>query len=326
LRVLTLTNEQVLDLTSMHDAVDELQKAFGLVASGKVESPIRTRFRMTDVRNVLLMPSLVRGTQDTLSLKLVSVYPDLGGTLPSTRAVVMLVDGSNGELRCMMGGTTLTGLRTGAVSGLSCRYLARSESETMAMIGAGGQGFYQVSGAASQLPIRKVMVFDLDRGRQKKLVERCEKELHLEAVACESVKGATAGADVITTATTTKTPVLDSDDVSPGTHVIAIGAYTPESRELGTRLVSRSSLYVDSIDAAMEEAGDILIPIAEGAITKGSLRGDLAGLVSGAQQGRTTNSEITIFKAVGLAFEDNAVGWMVYRRAVESGFGGWTEL
>jgi ornithine cyclodeaminase/alanine dehydrogenase-like protein (mu-crystallin family) len=272
------------------------------------------------------MPSLIREKRDTLSLKLVSVYPDLGGSFPSTRAVVLLIDGKDGELKCMMGGTSLTGLRTGAVSGLSCRDLARKGSESLAMIGAGGQGFYQISGVASQLGIKTVAVFDVDRVRQKRLIERCEKELHLEATASDTVRDATSGADVVVTATTAKTPFLDADDVRPGTHVIAIGAYTPESRELGTDLVSKASLYVDSVEAAMEEAGDVLIPIKEGAITESSLRGDLAGLVSGTVKGRSSESEITIFKAVGLAFEDNAVGWMVYSRAVQSGTGAWIQL
>jgi ornithine cyclodeaminase/alanine dehydrogenase-like protein (mu-crystallin family) len=326
LRILTITDEQVLSLADMRGAVDEVEKAFLLVPGGNIESPIRTRFRMTDVRNVLLMPSLIREKRDTLSLKLVSVYPDLGGSFPSTRAVVLLIDGKDGELKCMMGGTSLTGLRTGAVSGLSCRYLARKGSESLAMIGAGGQGFYQISGVASQLGIKTVAVFDVDRVRQKRLIERCEKELHLEATASDTVRDATSGADVVVTATTAKTPFLDADDVRPGTHVIAIGAYTPESRELGTDLVSKASLYVDSVEAAMEEAGDVLIPIKEGAITESSLRGDLAGLVSGTVKGRSSESEITIFKAVGLAFEDNAVGWMVYSRAVQSGTGAWIQL
>ena len=95
---------------------------------------------------------------------------------------------------------------------------------------------------------------------------------------------------------------------------------------MGQELVSKASLYVDSVEAAMEEAGDVLIPIKEGAITESSVRGDLAGLVSGKAKGRSSESEITIFKAVGLAFEDNAVGWMVYSRAVQSGTGAWVQL
>jgi ornithine cyclodeaminase/alanine dehydrogenase-like protein (mu-crystallin family) len=272
------------------------------------------------------MPSLIRGGKNTLGLKMVSVYPDLGGDVPSTRAVVLLTDGADGSVKCLMGGTALTGVRTGAVSGLSCRYLARRESRSLAMIGAGGQGFYQIRGAASQLDIQRVSIFDLDRARQKRLAERCEKELRLEATVADSVEGATAGADVVITATTSKKPVLEGEQVRPGTHVVAIGAYTPESRELGSGLISKATVYVDSMEAAMEEAGDLLIPMKEGAITKESVRGDLAGLASGKLGGRASDSEVTVFKAVGLAFEDNAVGWMVYRRALSSGVGGWVEL
>lgn len=327
MRILTLTNEQVLSLADMRAAVDELQKAFLLSGQeGVVESPIRTRFRMTDVRNILLMPSLIREKRDTLSVKIVSVYPDLGGSLPSTRATVLLVDGKDGEIKCLMGGTSLTGLRTGAVSGLSCRYLARKDSESMAMIGAGGQGFYQISGVASQLGIKRVSIFDVDKGRQSKLIERCQNELHLEAVARDTVREAASGADVVAVATTSKTPLIDADDVRPGTHVIAIGAYTPDAREMGSRLVSGAALYVDSVDAAMEEAGDILIPMKEGSVTASSIKGDLAALVAGKARGRVDDSQVTIFKAVGLAFEDNAVGWMVYSRALAAGVGGWAEL
>jgi ornithine cyclodeaminase len=326
LRILTLTNEQVVELAEMRACVDELKNAFVLLAQGEVESPVRTRFKMSDVRNILLMPSLIRDKSNTVSLKLVSVYPDLGGDLPSTRAVVMLTDGADGSVKCLMGGTALTGVRTGAVSGLSCRYLARKDSRSLAMIGAGGQGFYQISGVASQLDIQRVSIFDLDRGRQKRLAERCEKELRLEATMSDTVQGATEGADVVVTATTSKSPVLESGHVRPGTHVVAIGAYTPESRELSTGLIARSSVYVDSMEAAMEEAGDLLIPIKEGAITRESVKGDLASLAAGKIAGRRDDSEVTVFKAVGLAFEDNAVGWMVYRRAMNLGTGGWIEL
>jgi len=325
LKILTLTNEQVIMLADMKSAVEAVKGGFMMEAQGSIESPVRTRFRLTEVRNVLFMPSLVRG-KDVMSLKLVSVYPDLGPGQPSTKGVVFLIDGRDGDLKCMMGGTSLTGIRTGAVSGLSCRYLARKDSRKLAMVCAGGQGFYQTAGVVSQLMIEEVGVFDVDRGRQKALAERCERELKVRARLSETVSEATSGADVIVTATTSKKPVLDSSDVAEGAHVIAIGAYTPESRELGSDLVARSSVFVDSMEAAMEEAGDLLIPIKEGRITRESVRGEMAQLVSGKVGGRKDSSETTIFKAVGLAFEDNAVGWLVYGRALQSKVGGTVEI
>lgn len=324
MRILTLTNEQVASLANMRDSVEEMKKAFLVEAEGLVEAPPRARFRMSDVRNILWMPSLVRG-RDTMSLKLVTVYPDLGPNVVSTRAIVFLVDGKNGDVKCLMGGTSLTGIRTGAVSGLSCRYLARRDARKLAMIGAGGQGFYQISGVASQLQLSEVAVFDIDRARQRTLMERVEKELHLKATASDTVKGAVSDADVVVTATTAKSPVLDGAGVRPGTHVVAIGAYTTETRELGSDLIAKASVYVDSMEAAMEEAGDVVIPIKEGRITKDAIRGEMADLVSGKVTGRRSDSEVTVFKAVGLAFEDNAIGWMIYDRAMASGVGAWTE-
>lgn len=324
MRILSLTNEQVASLAKMGDSVDELKKAFLVKAEGKVEAPPRARFQMSDVRNILWMPSLVRG-RDTMSLKLVTAYPDLGPGVISTRAIVILVDGKNGDVKCIMGGTSLTGIRTGAVSGLSCRYLARRDSKRMAMLGAGGQGFYQISGVVSQIGIEEVRIFDIDKTRQKALMGRCEKELHLRAFASDTVKDAASDADIIVTATTTKTPILYGADVRPGTHVVAIGAYTPETRELGSDLIAKASVFVDEREAAIGEAGDVIIPIKEGRITEQSIRGELADLVSGKAPGRTDDSQVTVFKAVGLAFEDNAIGWMVYDRATAAGTGAWTE-
>ncbi len=310
----------------MRDCVEEMKKAFVLFGHGEIDSPLRTKFAITDVRNVLMMPSLMRGDLNTLSLKIVSVYPDLGQEKPSLSASVLLVDGFDGTVKALMGGTGLTAVRTGAVTGLSCRYLARTDAKVLAMIGAGGQGFHQVSGVVSQVKIGKINVFDLEPERSRRLADRCKRDLGIAADFSRTVKEAIVGADVVVTATTSRTPVLRGDEVNQGTHVAAIGAYTPDTRELDSRLVSKASIYVDSVEAAMAEAGDILIPMKEGVIHKEKIRGDLAGLVTGTIPGRTSQDEITLFKAVGLAFEDNAVGWLLYRKALSAGIGQWVDV
>ncbi len=310
----------------MRDCVDEMKKAFVMFGEGKIESPLRTRFAMTDVRNVLMMPSLIRGDLNTLSFKIVSVYPDVGQGKSSLSASVLLLDGSDGSIKALMGGTALTAIRTGAVTGLSCRYLARTDAEVLAIIGAGGQGYYQISGVVSQIKIGKIKVFDLEPERSRRLADRCKRELGIAADVSSTVKEAVIGADVVVTATTSRTPVLRGGEVNQGTHVAAIGAYTPDTRELDSHLVSKASIYVDSMEAAMAEAGDILIPMKEGVITKEKIRGDLTGLITGTLTGRTDQREITLFKAVGLAFEDNAVGWLLYRKAVSAGIGQWVDV
>jgi ornithine cyclodeaminase/alanine dehydrogenase-like protein (mu-crystallin family) len=158
------------------------------------------------------------------------------------------------------------------------------------------------------------------------LAGQCSKAWNVDARVVDNVDECVNGSDVIVTATTSKTPLFDGSSVEPGTHVVAIGSYRPETRELDSALVSRSSIFVDSREAALGEAGDLLIPMKEGLLTRNSIKAELSELVSGKRKGRRSQSEITIFKCVGLAFEDNAAGWLAYRRARELGVGKWMEL
>ena len=310
----------------MKECIDKMEEAFAALGRGEVESPLRTRIAMSDLRNILFMPSLIRGSLNTLSLKVVSVYPDIGPGKPSLSALVAVIDGSDGAVRALIEGATLTSIRTGAVSGLSCRYLARKGSETLGMIGAGGQAFQQVNAVHAEAGIGRVRIFSLEHDRSLALAERCRRELGIEATVCEDAEKAIEGTDVIVTATTSKVPVFDGRKVREGTHVVSMGAYTPDAREMDSAFASRASIFVDSKEAALEEAGDILIPMKEGAIASESIKGDLAGLVMGRVRGRVSNSEITWFKSVGLAFEDNIIGWLLYQKALAKSVGSWIQL
>jgi ornithine cyclodeaminase/alanine dehydrogenase-like protein (mu-crystallin family) len=213
------------------------------------------------------------------------------------------------------------------VSGLSCRYLARKDSETLGVVGAGAQSFQQVNGIVSELRgVKKVKVFSRHRAKSKAVAKACAKAFKVDARAVGSVGECVRGSDMLVTATASKTPVFDGRAVEEGTHVIAIGAYRPDARELDSLLVAGSSVFVDSREAALEEAGDLLIPMAEGLISKGSIRAELSELVTGTKKGRASSSEVTIFKSVGLALEDNAAGWLAYRGALRRKLGKWVEL
>lgn len=326
MRILTLSGEQIRSLYDMKECVERMSVAFALLGDGKVESPLRTRIPMSNVRNVLFMPSLIRGDLNTLSLKIVSVYPDIGAGRPSLNALVVLIDGNDGTTKAIMDGATLTSIRTGAVSGLSCRYLARRDSETLGIIGAGGQAFQQVKAVATALDIKRVKMFSLEPERTQALAEKCKAELGLSSTICESADEVAKDTDVLVTATTSKNPVFDGRLVRQGTHVISMGAYTPDTREVDSYFVSKASIYVDSTDAAWQEAGDLLIPSQEGVIGRNSIVGDMAGLVLGKVKGRSDTSQITWFKSVGLALEDNAIGWLIYRKAESRGIGSWVEI
>ena len=310
----------------MAECIGEMEEVFALHSQGKVDSPLRSRLA-APAGDVLIMPSMARRAAAEASVKVVSVFPKNKKGVPSINAVTILVDGETGEPKGMLSGGVLTAIRTGAVSGLSCRYLARKDSETLGIIGAGGMAYQQVNGVASELrSIRKVRIFSMDPAGSKALAKRCSDSLELDAQVVERVEECVRGSDVLVTATTSMTPVFKGSAVEDGTHVISMGSYRPEAREVDSDFVSRASIFVDSKEAALEEAGDLLIPIEEGRVSKRAIKAELSELVTGKKRGRASRSEVTFFKCVGLAFEDNAAGWLAYRRALKLGIGKWTEL
>jgi len=325
LEILALDSEEVAAACQMRDCIEAMWDVFALQGKGRVDSPLRTRLA-TPLGDVLVMPSSAKRAKNEASVKVVSVYPENKG-VPSTNAVTILVDGETGEPKAILSGGALTAIRTGAVSGLSCRYLARKESGALGLVGSGGMAFQQVNGVVTALPsIETVKIFSFEPERSTSLAKEIKKALGVDARAVRRVEDCVAGSDVIVTATTSKVPVFDGSLVEDGAHVIAMGSYRPESRELDTGLMARSSIFVDSKRDVLEEAGDLLIPIKEGKLSKGSIRAELSELVLGKKRGRTSESEVTVFKEVGLASEDNAAGWLAYGKALESGIGKFVKL
>ena len=325
MRILTLDVDDVKKACPMDECIEEMAKVFALSGEGKTDSPLRSRLGVP-LGDVLIMPAMALRERAEGSVKVVSVFPKNRG-VPSTNAVTILVDGETGEPRSILAGGALTAIRTGAVSGLSCRYLARSDSRVLGLFGSGGMAFQQVSGVVSaRRSIEEVRVFSLEPDRSKALARECGKSLGVKARAVERAEDGVRGCDVVVTATTSKTPVFDGSLVEDGTHVIAMGSYRPEARELDSGLVSRSSIFVDSRKEVLEEAGDLLIPMKEGRISARSIKAELAELVSGKRKGRTSRSEVTLFKEVGLALEDNAAGWLAYRNAQKMRVGAFVNL
>jgi ornithine cyclodeaminase/alanine dehydrogenase-like protein (mu-crystallin family) len=325
-KILTLDADDVASACPMTECIDEMSRVFALQADGKVESPTRARLS-APAGDILVMPSIVKRAKTEASMKVVSIFPNNKG-MPSINAVVLLVDGENGEPKAAISGGALTSIRTGAVTGLSCRYLARKDSDTLGMVGAGGQAYQQVSGVLAELRrIRRVKIFSLQADRNEALARQISKSFpKVEAKAVATVDECVEGSDVVVTATTSKTPVFAGSKIREGTHVVAMGAYAPQTRELDSSLVARASIFVDSREAALSEAGDLLIPMREGAIRRNAIKAELSELVTGKKKGRISDSEVTVFKCVGLASEDNGAGWLCYRNAMKLGLGKTMEL
>lgn len=323
--MLVLNREQVRDLVPMPDAIELMKTAFAELSAGRTVSPLRTVVSLPGREgDTLFMPAYVPA-MDALGLKTVSVFrrnPQRG--LPVIHAIVGLVDPETGQPLAIMDGTYLTALRTGAVSGAAADLLARPDSRVLTAIGAGAQGVTQIVAVCAIRPIERVIAVDVHQGALARLRETMEREWPEIAARLETTTDTAAAvraADVICTATTSSSPVFRDEDVRPGAHISAVGAYTPEMQELPAETVARATVVVDAIEAALAEAGDLIVPLETGLVTRDHFARELGMVASGTAPGRTSDDEVTLFKSVGNAVQDVVVAKRAVERARERGIG-----
>lgn len=325
--MLILTRHDVESLLTMPDAIEAVEAGFRRLAAGVVEMPQRLTTTIAPHNGIhLSMPAFVAGdtaTDDpgTLTIKVVTVYNDNRAKydLPTIHAVLLLHDARTGQPLALMDAEHLTAMRTGAVSGVATRRMARPDASVVTIFGAGAQAGPQLLAIAAVRPIRQVYVVTL--GDASAFCARMAKQLGAPVNAAADVRAAVEAADLICTATNSPTPLFDGAWLRPGTHINAIGAYTKTMRELDSEAVRRSRVIVDRRQAAQVEAGDIVIPTQEGVIGPDHVVGDLAEVVTGVVPGRVAADEITLFKSVGLALQDAVTAALVYRRALDRGIG-----
>ncbi|MBW3605930.1 MAG: ornithine cyclodeaminase family protein [Actinobacteria bacterium] len=292
-------------LLPMPAAIDALDATF---ATADPDDPPRSHVGIPD-GDLLLMPA---ASADGVGVKLVTVTPgNPGRDLPLIQGLyVLFAPGTNAPL-LMIDGAAMTALRTAAVSGVATRHLARPDSARLVVIGAGTQARSHVTAMRAVRPIEHVTVISRTEASARSLVDA------LRAESIDATVGQPAAirdADVICTCTTSDEPVVAGAQLAPGVHVNAVGAYRPDARELDTTVLRRGRIVVEQRAAALEEAGDLCIPIADGALTADDIVADLRQVVSGAEV-RRDDDDITVFKSVGLAMEDLAIAVAVARRA-----------
>ncbi len=317
--MLLLSDDEISRLLSMGEAMDAVEKAFGEFAKGSVKMPARSTIMLDRYSgSISFMPSYLPES-GALATKIISIYPrNPEKGLPTTVAWIVVNDPETGMIEALLDGTYLTAMRTGAVTGVAARYLAPKDTRVAAVIGCGVQGKTQAMAVAEACELETIRLFDLSDERMRRFAEEMGPKLGVDIIPSSSGAEAVADADVVVTATTSKNPVLRREWLGDRVHVSAIGAFYPDWRELDTATVSEAKVVVDSREAIMEEAGDILIPISEGAITVDHIHAELGELVLGRKKGRTPEDGLTVFKSVGLAIQDSAVANLVMKKWRES--------
>lgn len=324
-----LNHSDVHQSLSMREAVEIVKLAFIELSTGKADSPLRTAIPQTKHDGLtLFMPAYLSGA-DALAVKIASIHnrnSELG--LPRIHALVVLIDPQTGQPLAAMEGGYLTALRTGAASGAATDLLARTDAEVAAIIGAGKQARQQVLAVAAVRPIKRFWVYARHRESAESLIAELQPQLvAAELLAADSPAQAVCEADVICAATNSRTPVFDGRDLKPGAHINGIGSYTHEMQEVDfATLRQASKIVVDHRQAALAEAGDLIVAIESGEIRVEDIYAELGEIAAGLKPGRERDDEITYFKSVGNAVQDAAVAQAIYQKALKENLGTGFEL
>jgi len=318
--MLLLSRDDVQSVLSMKDAITAVEEAFKEFARGMVEMPVRLSIPVERYGGVMLtMPAYIGGTFDALGQKVVTVYPENQEKckLPTILATVQLFEPKSGNCIAVLDGTIITAMRTGAVSGVATKYLALNDSKSVAVLGAGVQAETQLEAVAEERSIEVAKVYDPVEQRKALYCEKMSRKLGIVVSAARDPRQAIRGSDIVICASTARTPVFKGEWLEPGMHINATGSHTPDTRELDTATIKRSKVVVDSREAALKEAGDLLIPIGEKSISSQHIWAELGEIILGKKEGRTSSQEITLFKSVGLALQDVSTAAVAYRKAIE---------
>jgi ornithine cyclodeaminase len=259
---------------------------------------------------LLLMPAWQEGAVTGVKLVHIASGNDARG-LPSVQGVYVLFDGPTGTPLAVMDGTALTVRRTAAASALAASFLAREDARVLVMVGTGGMAPHLVRAHAAVRPIAEVRLWNRSRPRAETLAAALAGEGFAVAVA-DDLEAAVRVADIVSCATMSKAPLVRGAWLKPGAHVDLVGAFTPEMRESDDEVMRRGEVFVDTLEGALAEAGDILLAIASGALVRERIRADLHGLCAGRHPGRSDPAAITVFKSVGTALEDLVAARLVH--------------
>lgn len=322
--MIVLTKEDMKQCFTMREAIDADKEALRMYVEKHAAVPIRTNIDVTrHLGQSLYMPAYVGGTHEALGVKIVSVYPkNMEQGIPSVPATMVVVNPETGVVEAILDGTYLTQLRTGAVQGAATELLAVENAAIAALIGTGGQAEAQLEAMLTVRDLKEVRVYDIDFQRAQRFANAMQERFQQRIVGAASAQEAVHQADIVTTVTTAKQATFEASWVKPGAHINGVGAYTPEMAEMPREIIRQAdAVFVDTLDGCLQEAGDLIQPLADGYITESSITGELGDLITGKRLGRKTDQEITVFKTVGSAVLDVYVASEIVRKAKEKNMG-----
>ncbi|MGF9875189.1 ornithine cyclodeaminase family protein [Bacillus tropicus] len=320
--MLVISANEQRNLVNMNEVIKYAALALQEFSAERTITPIRTSLPFANEQNTaLIMPSVAEGLE-ALGLKVVTVVPENKKIGKKTiNGIVMLSDFQTGEPLALLEGSYLTMIRTGALSGVATKHLARHNAKTLCIIGTGEQAKGIAEAIFAVRDIEKVILYNRTEEKAYAFARYIKEKFGKPAYVYANANEAISEADIIVTTTNASTPAF-SEKLQKGVHINAVGSFRPNMQELPSHAIANpNKVVVESKEAALEETGGLQVPIQEGLFKASDIHAELGQIISGERAGRENDEEITVFKSVGLAVVDIIVAKYLYERAVEHGVG-----
>lgn len=331
MRTLILTEKDVRRLLTMQEVIGAVELAFAEKSAKRVQLPQKQYvFYERYNGDLRTMQSYLEGL-DISTVKVVSVHPEnrVKNDLPTVVATILVIDPRNGMPIAIMGGSWITDMGTGAAGGVAAKHLAQKTPETVGLIGAGAQARTQLRAILTVYgKLAEVKVWSRTKETRETFIKEMEHAVagnveRMEAV--EEAEDAVKGSKLLVTTTSSKTPLVMGDWISPGIHINCMGADAPGRQELDPAILKRAKIVVDDKEQA-SYSGEINVPLSQGKLKPEDIWGELGEIAAGSKKGRTSNDEITVFVSTGLAIQDAVVANIAYRNAMAHRIGQTVEV
>jgi ornithine cyclodeaminase/alanine dehydrogenase-like protein (mu-crystallin family) len=328
MKTLVLSQSEVLELLPIKECIAVMREALLALANGNAYQPLRTIIRPPDAQGVMgLMPSYMSGERAAFGLKAICVLPgNPAKGLDSHQGGVLLFSAETGELLAIMNASAITAIRTAAVSGVATDLLAQQGACDLALIGSGVQARSHLAAMAEVRSIKRCRIASRNFSHAQNFCEEMQKEFPFPLEASETVEAALSGADLIVTTTAAREPIVKREWISAGAHLNLVGSSTAKTREVDSETMAAVRLFVDRRESTINESGDYLLALRDGAIGPDHIRAEIGEVLKGDRPGRTSAEELTCFKSLGIGVEDLFAAEYVYRRAKEKNAGSWVSF
>lgn len=315
--MIVISKEEAKELMSASETIELMKETLMDFNLGKSEMSLRMNNQLSDGNFYLLMPAYLKEKQ-YFGVKLISIFPtNHGKGLPSHQGVVLLFSAEDGQEKAVVDCVEVTALRTAAVSAVATDLLSRKDAKVMGFMGAGVQARHHVEALLEVRDIEEILVWDLYEQSAKKFAEEMTEKYKLKVTVCKTQEELVGAADIITTVSLAKEPILKGEWVKAGTHINAIGASAKAYREMDSLVVQKSKFYVDKRESCLGESSDFLFPLREGLITEDHIVSEIGDVLLGKTKGRESDDEITMFEGMGLAVEDIATASFIYEKKLK---------